>query len=338
MSLELLYKQRAEQLREKYDYLILNYSGGSDSHNILWTFIKHNIKLDHIVVQWPESLMDKGLYSPNTIDKSNANFHSEWDFVIKKDLQWLSLHKPEIKIEILDWAYSITEKFYNDDLFLCDVNNAPSIARSQKQHTFSPTEGSLALKGSTVGSIYGVDKIGITEKEGKWFYFFTDTGCMAHANPDNPNGTEYFYWTPDLPELVITQAFKLKQYYESRPLLRHLVKSRGERLLTEPSFRNFTYADYMREYNQLCEIYKLVCYPYWTFDRFQADKPFVLLDGFKMGTRAWDNILTNLPNFDRAQQSWEYLWKSYLGQIDMKFMRNQDTFTTVRSKWHYFSG
>ena len=64
-NLEDLYKIRAQQLRDSYDYLILNYSGGSDSHNILHTFLKNNIKLDCIYVQWPERLMDKGLFTVN---------------------------------------------------------------------------------------------------------------------------------------------------------------------------------------------------------------------------------------------------------------------------------
>ena len=34
-----LYKKRCEQLREKYDYLVLYYSGGADSDNILNHFI-----------------------------------------------------------------------------------------------------------------------------------------------------------------------------------------------------------------------------------------------------------------------------------------------------------
>ena len=35
VPLDVLYRQRAQQLRDKYDYLVLHYSAGSDSHNIL---------------------------------------------------------------------------------------------------------------------------------------------------------------------------------------------------------------------------------------------------------------------------------------------------------------
>ena len=34
-----LYKQRARQIRENYDYVVLWYSGGSDSHNMLNAWI-----------------------------------------------------------------------------------------------------------------------------------------------------------------------------------------------------------------------------------------------------------------------------------------------------------
>ena len=49
-SLEYLYKIRAQQLRDQYNYLILYYSGGSDSITALNAFIKNNIYLDEVVI------------------------------------------------------------------------------------------------------------------------------------------------------------------------------------------------------------------------------------------------------------------------------------------------
>src|SRR6056300_1489846 len=45
-SLEEIYKKRAQQLRERYDYLVLSFSGGSDSYTVLSSFLKNNIHLD----------------------------------------------------------------------------------------------------------------------------------------------------------------------------------------------------------------------------------------------------------------------------------------------------
>jgi hypothetical protein len=336
ISLKELYRARAQHLRDSYDYLILNYSGGSDSHNILMTFLEYGIQLDHVFVQWPERLMDKGIYTPNNIDRTNANFHSEWDLVLKKDLIWLGKNHPEIKIEIADWTKTVKEQFYKDDIFTNDVSNLPSIARAQKQNTFSTTEGTLALQGKKVASIFGVDKPNVVKKNNQWFFYFTDTACMAQPNPDNPNGTEYFYWSPNSPEIVVAQSHAMKRYFEINKSKEYLIQAPSERSQLDPNYRKWTYEKHYAEYAQVAEIAKLVCYPYWDFNRFQADKPFAVLNGFKMGTRAWDNILTEIPGFERVQQAWEYHWKSYLNQIDMRFMRNNDTVNVCKTKWHLF--
>ena len=328
------YQLRAQQLRDSYDYLILNYSGGSDSHNILMTFLKNNIKLDHIYVQWPMSLMDKGLYTPNSIDKSNGNFHSEWDLVLKKDLEWLSSNYPDITIEIADWTTTVNESFYTDDLFSKSVTNLPSIARSQKQNTYSKKETELALKGKKVASIYGVDKPNVIKHAGIWYMYFVDTACMAQPNPDNLYGTEYFYFTPNMPDIAIHQAYKLIQWYNRNPDSESLVLSLHELVKLYPDLNQWTSDDFYRRYHDTSEIVKLVCYPHWDFNRFQADKPFSKLDNLPMGVRAWDNILTKIPDFNRVQQCWEYHWKSYLNLIDKDHLRNQDTFAVYRTKYH----
>ncbi len=50
-TLETLYAQRAEQIRNSYDYLILHFSGGTDSANIMETFIRNNIHLDEVCIR-----------------------------------------------------------------------------------------------------------------------------------------------------------------------------------------------------------------------------------------------------------------------------------------------
>jgi len=338
VQLKELYRNSAQQLRDSYDYLILNYSGGCDSHNILMTFLEYGIKLDHIYIQWPERLMDKGIYTPNRLDRTNANFHSEWDLVIKKDLEWLGINHPEIKIEINDWTTTVKEQFYKDDIFANDVSNLPSIARAQKQNTFSLIEGTLTLQGKKVASIFGVDKPCILRKENQWFFYFVDTACMAQPNPENPHGTEYFYWSPNFPDIAVAQAHAMKRYFEINTSKTYLVRDISERVhlaTTLPVvYTTKNYESWYHEYSQFSEIAKLVCYPYWDFNRFQADKPFAILTGFKMGTRAWDNILTEVPGFDRVQQSWEYHWKSYLSLISDKFLRNSDTLAVIKTKLH----
>jgi very-short-patch-repair endonuclease len=121
-SLQSLYVQRCKQLREKYDYLILNYSGGSDSWNILKTFSNNNIHLDEIFVYWPISAT-KGLYKPDIENKQPYNFLSEWDFHIKPDLEYIAKNYPKIKITInmISCKFSRNESYpekYFTEVFL----------------------------------------------------------------------------------------------------------------------------------------------------------------------------------------------------------------------------
>lgn len=335
VPIEQVYKERAIQLRESYDYLILNYSGGSDSHNVLQAFLKNNIKLDHIFVQWPMSLVDKGIYVPNARDKSNANFQSEWDLVLKKDIEYLSKAHPEIKIEIVDWCDKIVEDYYSDDIFTSNATMLQTVTRSIRQSTFSSIERELTEKGKKVASIFGVDKPNIVKKGNDWFFYFVDESFGSQENPDNPNGVEYFYNTPLFPELSVIQALKLVRWYRNNPKMQYLIRARSERTKEDPTFPHWSHKAHYAEFKERNEIAKLVCYPHWSFDRFQADKPVSQLDDRQLGVQPWDNILMKLPTFARAQQTWAYHWSSYLKEIDLKFMRTADTVNAFQSKWFY---
>ena len=71
-----IYKRRAQQLREKYDYLMLYFSGGADSAVILRTFVENNIFLDEIVLQLPEPVRQS--FTPN--DTAEANIYAEIEY------------------------------------------------------------------------------------------------------------------------------------------------------------------------------------------------------------------------------------------------------------------
>jgi hypothetical protein len=83
VSLKKLYQQRAQQIRDSYDYLILYFSGGADSYNVLRSFIDNGIKLDEVCVKWPMAAIKSQVYKANTLDTSARNTLSEWDFAIK---------------------------------------------------------------------------------------------------------------------------------------------------------------------------------------------------------------------------------------------------------------
>ena len=109
VSLNELYRQRAQQLRDKYDYLSLYYSGGVDSTNVLHAFIDNNILLDEIVMYRPK-LLDT---FTNRIDRSNNNVFSEIEFAAIPHLKKY-IKDPRTNIRIINIDTSL-DNFLKDD-------------------------------------------------------------------------------------------------------------------------------------------------------------------------------------------------------------------------------
>lgn len=205
-SLNYLYKQRALQLRNTYDYLILYFSGGADSYNVLRSFIDNDIPLDEVCVKWAVDIFKSNttIYTPNTQNITATNYLSEWDFAIKPVLEMLSIQYPKIKITILDW-FENKKIIESEDLYK-KVNHwhdieIPSLA------IWSPSEKYHIEKGKKVGSIYGIDKPSTYHEKNKSYMQFADSATgMGTPNDINPFGTEYFYYAPTFPELTFEMA------------------------------------------------------------------------------------------------------------------------------------
>lgn len=298
-----LYRLRAQQLRDSYDYLILYYSGGSDSHNILHTFIKNNIKLDHIFVRWP--MQANRLHQVNSTDRSAYNFMSEWELVIEKDLKWLASTHPEIKIEVADWTGKITTDYFNEDRF-STLQHFHSAANLTRMQTFSETEVKLVDSGKKVAEIWGIDKPLLSATpDGNVYMEFNDIS-MAIGTPyyGNVDGTEVFYWSPNFPELAFEQAYQLFQYYDRNPQLRPIIQPDWDTITVEQRHENYQLAN---------NISKFVLYPDWNPNRFQADKP---KSGYRVDKDYW---LYSHPEFKDAVASWKHLFMSELDLIKPEY-------------------
>lgn len=224
-SLQDLYKQRAEQLRKKYDYLILFFSGGSDSLNILQTFIINNIKLDEIVVGYPESGLSN--YHFNDKDTSAKNNISEFKYSIHPYLSFISNKIPETKITLHD--YFIDMQNY--------VKNEWIINSSDWIHPSTFAKFSLSrynhihdiLKSKTVASIYGLEKpiVIFDDKKKKYCYVLSDTVINAAILPVNHNNMliERFYISHEFPKIMIKQAHTVKNECQKNQILFEIIEN-----------------------------------------------------------------------------------------------------------------
>lgn len=264
-SLQELYKKRAIQLREKYDYLILYFSGGADSYNVLRSFIDNGIKIDEVCVKWCNATLESNsnIYTPNSTNISAYNYLSEWDFAIKPVLEMLANSHPEIKIEIVDWTKDL--KIYNPEDVFAAVNHWHDI-EINSMAIWSPSENKLLEKGLTVGSIYGIDKPNTYLEDGKWYMFFMDgAGTMGTPNPNNIFGTEYFYWCPELPLLTFEMANVIIKAFQSNPELMKLATTKENR--EDKAFL-------LKSYQIKQKVFRNILYDNWT-ERFQTLKPSV---------------------------------------------------------------
>ena len=110
-SFKQLYKERAEWIRDNYEYVVLAYSGGIDSTNILESFYFNNITIDEILCV--------GAFSQNYdngTDRNACDDHYLNAFPVLK-----SLNFPNTKITIFDFSEN-----YNNPLsfpIICNNGN-----------------------------------------------------------------------------------------------------------------------------------------------------------------------------------------------------------------------
>lgn len=223
-TLDELYRDRAQQLRDSYDYLVLSWSGGSDSDNVLNTFLSNNIFLDEIYVRSPRELV-KNLYTPNCEDTSIENSPSEYDFVIKPRLAWLARTHPEIKITLddpSDVILNYTKTTKENDWMLNRTTLTPGGEEKFKniRNSYKP--------GKKTAHIYGLDKPRIMFKDGKYHAYFLDWLVSIYTiisdwNIDSCIVPEPFYWSPDCVPLIIAQCHTVKNFFQKNHTYRFLL-------------------------------------------------------------------------------------------------------------------
>lgn len=214
------YHIRAKQLREKYDYLILNFSGGSDSTTVLYSFVQQNLLIDEVIVRNPISATKK--YGNDLYNLSAYNEFSEFEFAAKPILKWLEKISPKTKITIHDYSHDIISDNINwDENFFHwtgDYINPGCIVRYTHNSIYDHLK--LFDKDIKIGIIFGTDKPRVIYQNEDVNFHFIDRAVHS-ALPASVNNNfsntqvELFYWSPDLPELIIKQCHLVKRWFET---------------------------------------------------------------------------------------------------------------------------
>ena len=262
-SLLEIYRQRALQLRAKYDHLVLCYSGGSDSTTILHSFLHNNIPLDEIFCYGPFDTT-QGL---NGVPDNSAEYmYREIDLVAMPYLRELS-KTYNFKVTHHSWANDMLTGYKDADWIWNEVNCrlSPSMIARNRLHN-SRNHLNLVDKGKRVAFIYGVDKPRIILKNGTYYVAFLDlilqqsVGLGGIATNSDWDCDEFFYWTPDMPKLIIKQAHMVKKFFEQNPLLKPYVENANEAQWT---------GLYSEKY---FDVVKSIVYPTWNPKVWQTKK------------------------------------------------------------------
>jgi len=296
-SLTELYHARARQLREQYDWLVLHYSGGSDSFTALKSMLDSGNPPDEVVTRWAISAScDR--YQPNADPTSAENHPSEWDLVVKQDLEWLEKNHPSIKITVVDYSDDFATEL--TDQHWLSVNDHLQAGVFLRTRIMSEGERRAIDAGKRTAVVFGIDKPQLTIRDGQVYFYFLDVLANTRAALDDNRNCELFFWTPDMPSLVVAQAHAMLAYVCANPQVQRYL-SFGER----------AWADKL----QYDEIVKSVVYPDWNLGRFQVKKDpnLVLL--------AHDAWITRSLSGIRFYQSWEHGLKNIFSSVDPKYFR-----------------
>jgi hypothetical protein len=200
-TLDFYYKEQAQRLRDSYDYLILCYSGGYDSTNILETFFYNNIKLDKIAIV--------GAFSQDSYAGSDENHNGELYNNAFPLIQKLGL-------ESITEVHDYTERFGNVESF--SISQYASEWTNSTGAWFSPhnwwwKDAGNILVPKNLGSkraaiIFGRDKPVVINKK---FYFY-DTALTSYGNIQSSDSYDIvnFYWDPNFTPILVKQLHVLK--------------------------------------------------------------------------------------------------------------------------------
>lgn len=209
LSLNQLYRIRAQQIRDKYDYVVVFCSGGADSTNVIRTFLDNNIHVDEVIALAPLSGLNNWNFDKNNLSEHNTI--SETKFALFPLLNEIASRNPNIKITINDFFEEMTK--YKDEQWT--FNACGNIVTALTAHFTDVLKfnhiDKLVQQGKRVGLVYGTDKPVIRIGEnGDLYLAFVDAGInylnmpgdRVHPNVDRV----LFYWSSDLPEMLVKQA------------------------------------------------------------------------------------------------------------------------------------
>jgi len=321
-----LYRMRAQQLRDNYDYIRLECSGGSDSTTAAFAFLLNGIHLDEIIFRYPKTGEKDVTNDP--FNTSAENTLSEFQFAAQPLLNWVKTNFPKTIVRIHDFAENMLEQAdTRDESWIFQTRHWFQPAHSDKYDQFNlPEHRALLDSGKKIAVVIGIDKPRLLLINKEWYLFFSD----LHTNSAHPIVGDYsnitnelFYWTPDFPEICIKQAHLVKNWFDQahNSHLNYLVEFANMNNIA----RRSTYEN----------IVKSIIYPDYDLSTWQTSKP---TNSFYNEMDTW--FYQNFKN-TKLYGAWEAGINFLIDKIDPKYFlyeSNKPTGLTIQLSPFYYLG
>lgn len=210
-----LYKRRAQQLRKEYDYIVLIYSGGVDSHTILETFLQNNLRIDEICS-----------FSNNDVEAKTEKFNQEIYNAAIPFVQTLDLKKLGTTFRLINIGEMIVEQLsdnYHFENFEHYSISTPFWRTAVSNHVLKSKiieHRKLTESGKKVCYLWGHEKPCIKIVNQEYCLSITDTfsggfGAKQYNNRIRLKNhfdnfyDEAFYICKEFPEISIKQGHLL---------------------------------------------------------------------------------------------------------------------------------
>ena len=271
MSLESLYRLRAQQIREQYDYVVVMYSGGADSHNVLMSFVNAGLHIDEIA-HVTEYQVDQNRDSFANAEIFKVAYPTAKNIISQRNLK-TKQRVIDVSQIVLDLGDLMDADEYRSGTssWMTPGNMAKSYIRERV-----PEYQQLAEQGKKICFVWGIDKPGLVTLVPKKRLFrnicyavvFHDReGSLISPRQKYLNRSwehdEYFYWSADLPELICKQAHVIRKAVTAHTVtgLQSSFKEFGFRLGQGSKFLPLDLDSGHR-----------AIYPYWDTDTFSSGK------------------------------------------------------------------
>jgi len=263
-TLDQLYQRRARQIREQYDYVIVSFSGGSDSWNIMRAFMDQGLLVDEIVSNWALDAGSKYVVLDST-QRNSWNNVAEYHLNCVERIKEIQARSPATKITVNDTSRALIDTFLTvDDASWTATKREvlnPTGATSYNYKYFNEIRKRFD-RDKKIAIVLGQDKPKLIIKDNQLYTYFIDkivnlNDIQEHLG-DYPNcHTLFFYWSSDSCDILAKQAHTILRLINQNPRLVTVFSTTDpqvQRIILEPILRRWLYST-------------------WDTTRFQVHKP-----------------------------------------------------------------